>query len=59
MPASDKAIAIPCFVFLTILPPLPECKVPRLNSPMTLATLANLPFLVVGFFIIDLKKNPL
>jgi hypothetical protein len=24
MPASDKAIAIPCFVSLTILPPLPE-----------------------------------
>lgn len=58
IPASDKAIAIPCFVDLTILPLLPEWSVPFLNSLMTLPTLASLAFFVVGFFIFNPKKIP-
>jgi hypothetical protein len=39
--ASDKAIAIACFLPLTTGPFLdPERNVPLLNSPITLATLA-------------------
>jgi len=39
LPASDKAIATACLRDLTTGPPLPECRVPLLNSPITLASL--------------------
>ena len=51
LPASDNAIAIACLRLLTLGPlpgpGLPLCSVPRLYSPITLATLA---WDFVGFF---------
>jgi len=47
IPASLIAIATACFLDLTTGPFLPECRVPRLYSPITLAT-----FLTAAFFFI-------
>ena len=52
LPASDSAMAIACLRLLTFGPlpgpGLPLWSVPRLNSPITLATLSVFFFAMVG-----------
>jgi len=52
--ASDMAIAMACLGLFTTLPPLPECRVPDLNSPITLPTF----FCALVIFMLALSKVP-